>query len=72
MRCVYIDSQGRQCLLAAVEGAEFCDEHLPLPLSEEPTELPFFYRAARRAAAALLLAMVLLQFYVGLRLLYGW
>jgi len=72
MRCLYIDGEGRQCPLHAVDGAEFCDVHLPVPVAEEPAELPRFYRVVRRTFAALMLTVVLLQIYVGLRLLYGW
>lgn len=72
MRCLYLDSEGRPCPMTAIEGAEFCEAHLPLPLGEEPCELPFFYRLLRRAGAALLLAVFLFQFYVAMQLLYGW
>ncbi len=54
-----------------IEGAEFCDAHLPLPASEEPIELSFTHRLLRRGAAALLLALFLLQFYVTMKVLFG-
>jgi hypothetical protein len=64
VRCLYVYSSGEQCPEQAVEGADFCDSHLPAPVLEEPTELPWVYRAARWWAAALLLALILLQIYV--------
>ena len=53
-----------------IEGAEFCEAHLPLPASEEPIELPFAYRLLRRGAAALLLTLFLLQFYLVMKFLF--
>lgn len=58
--------------MAAIQGTEFCDSHLPVPPSEEALQLPFAYRLARRVGAAILLAMFLTQFYIGMRLLLGW
>ena len=55
--------------MPAMEAAEFCEAHLPLPTSQEPIELPFAYRLFRRGAAALLLALFLLQFYVVMKFL---
>ena len=57
--------------MVPIEGAEFCDAHLPLPASEEPIELSFTYRLLRRGAAALLLTLFLLQCYVTMKLLFG-
>ena len=71
MRCLHIDSGGRSCSLAPIEGAEFCEAHFPLPASEEPTELSFAHRLLRRSAAALLLALFLLQFYATMKFLLG-
>ena len=71
MRCLHLDSEGRSCPTAPIEGAEFCEAHLPLPPSEEPSELPSVYRLFRRTAAALLLALFLLQFYVAMKFLFG-
>ena len=56
--------------MPSVEGAGFCDAHLPLPASEEPIELPFAHRLLRRGGAALLLTLFLLQFYVVMKFLF--
>ncbi len=54
-----------------LEGAEFCEAHLPVPFDHEPLELPFAYRLARRMAAVALLGLLLFQFYLFFRLVYS-
>ena len=56
--------------MPAVDNAEFCDAHLPLPDGEESGELPYAYRFLRKAGATLLLAVLLMEFYLAMRLLY--
>ncbi len=72
-RCLHITARGERCPAAALEDAEFCEAHLTPPEAlAESSELPFFFRLLRRTGAALLLAMFLLQLWVGLRILYGY
>jgi hypothetical protein len=73
MQCLFLDSRNQQCPRTALEGIEFCDDHLPaVEDGEPPSNIPLIYRLTRRVLAALLLGMFLMQLYVGLRLLYGW
>ncbi len=72
MQCLFLDSRNRQCPREALEGVEFCEDHLLPADGEPPSDIPVIYRLTRRVLAAMLLGMFLLQLYVGLRLLYGW
>jgi hypothetical protein len=69
-RCLFIYSNGEQCPMSAVEGCEFCVDHVPAE-AHEPLETPWSQRVIRRAAAAFLLGLFLLQLYEGLKLAYG-
>jgi len=57
--------------MPAMEGAEFCEAHLPTPL-EEAIVLPWAYRLTRRLGAAVLLGIILLQLYVMVKMMLDW
>lgn len=57
--------------MPTVEGAEFCEVHLPTPL-EEAIVLSWAYRLARRLGAAVLLGIILLQLYVMMKIMLNW
>jgi hypothetical protein len=71
MRCLHLYPEGHQCPSPAIEGAEFCPDHLKVT-EDAPLDLPYARRFMRRLGAALLLAILLFQLYVTLRLQLGW
>jgi len=71
MRCLHLNSAGEQCPMPAMEGAEFCEAHLPTPL-EEAIVLPWAYRLTRRLGAAVLLGIIVLQLYVMMKMMLDW
>ncbi len=71
MRCLHIHANGEQCPANAIEGFEFCADHLAIDSFDEPMRLPLVFRLARRGFAVLLLSLFLFQFYLYLRMLYS-
>ena len=70
MQCCHLSADGHPCAMPAVEGSDFCFDHLPAPLDEERAQLPPFFRLIRWAGAVFLLSLVLLQIIVTMREIY--
>ena len=66
MRCLYLYRSGDQCPYRAMEGSDFCADHLPVPepeMASSPSGRPLLYRLA----ALILLLIFLMNAYQTLR-----
>ena len=66
MRCMYLYRSGDQCPCRAMEGSDFCADHVPVPEPDTASSnsgRPLLYRLA----ALLLLLIFLANYYQTLR-----